>query len=815
MLAEDGSAEVICNVALGQAPSDPPDVVEQSVRKALGQASQLLERSRTSSFSFGVPAGALFTAQGGRIKGTLDLRDMAIQAAPFGIGAIDVWIFPPRADLAGEGAPRHYQVSASSRQPIHYVDDIRSPGVPPAPFMLLGLLLVPILLVLWQRRRALRASADCDAALVWYNYWRPLQWIVLASWVAWPSAFLALIVVDPLSAAFAGRLQLYWVFILLPPLLLTMFCHTLSQEVYFRLAKAPRDRQELVGRTLWGLLTVVTPLFLTFAGLGELVCGEYRGAVGLFLVALLTRIVGAKLAGKEDLAPYAVATGDLRDRVFCLANRAGIRLRQLYILPSGKTLRANACAMLGGKVEVADRLLANLSKREVDAVLAHELAHLQNGHTAALLLTFVAVTLAQFFLPGLLTDWLPTWSWWPSFVVLAVGTPLVFYFVSRRVEKRCDSFAAGLTEDPEALITALVKLNRLNLMPLRWGRWHEPWLTHPSTWGRAQAIAREHGMSPSRLEQIVLEAAEAPDCRYELPRTDEGEDRVFSSRTQRNLSEVSGWASLAALMAIPAFSALLAGAAPEGPFRWVILAGGLVGTASLAASASKLVFSWGMRGVARHLQHKLSASGIDVREWQGELAGFAPDSSPRMYEHFPVWDLGYLFVTGDRLCYVGEETRFALTPQQIVATRLVRRRASLAPGIYISWQDTERGTEGTFRLHPDKTQWSRDFRRRLDEWRRQAPAPAAIAKPLAELLPPANIEVPSTALRGQPLGAWLVAFAVVFLGGFGASVLLGLPLAGMLALGWYVPAAAGLVVLMHAARDAASNRGALDMSSSR
>ncbi len=73
---------------------------------------------------------------------------------------------------------------------------------------------------------------------------------------------------------------------------------------------------------------------------------------------------------------------------------------------------------------------------------------------------------------------------------------------------------------------------------------------------------------------------------------------------------------------------------------------------------------------------------------------------PRTYEGHSHWDLGFLFLRSDRICYWGEETRFALRRDQITPIKLGPGMPSLLRWhrVYIAWRDMERSTCGVFSL---------------------------------------------------------------------------------------------------------------------
>lgn len=191
-----------------------------------------------------------------------------------------------------------------------------------------------------------------------------------------------------------------------------------------------------------------------------------------------------------------------------LAHRVGLaRVPTLYYLPSA-TVNAFATGRRDdAAILVSDGLLRRLDRRELAAVLAHEVAHIAHDDirvmaladlvsriTAALSLTGQIVLLLM--LPALVLgmDGLP---WFPILILLAAPTlsALVQLALSRSREYEADRGAVELSGDPLALASALVKLEQAGrasweqlLLPGR--RLPEPSLlrTHPPTAERVERL---------------------------------------------------------------------------------------------------------------------------------------------------------------------------------------------------------------------------------------------------------------------------------------------------------------------------------------
>jgi heat shock protein HtpX len=222
------------------------------------------------------------------------------------------------------------------------------------------------------------------------------------------------------------------------------------------------------------LLAALTALFLAVGyGLGGPV------GMGLALAAALTMNLGSywfsdrivlRMTGAEPLT--ANAAPELHRMTERLAQAAGIPTPRLYRVPDPQpNAFATGRSPAHGVVAVNDGLLDLLDRREVEGVIAHEIAHI--AHRDTLTMAVVAS------LAGAVM-WLVELAQWayifggseeeeggPGAVeVLAaallapVAAMLVQMGVSRAREFEADATAAQLAGTPDGLIGALQKLER-------------------------------------------------------------------------------------------------------------------------------------------------------------------------------------------------------------------------------------------------------------------------------------------------------------------------------------------------------------------
>lgn len=176
---------------------------------------------------------------------------------------------------------------------------------------------------------------------------------------------------------------------------------------------------------------------------------------------------------------------ELAERLRELAARSGVEVADVLTMDmSRRTTKANAFfAGLGRtkRIVLADTLLENFSREEIEVIVAHELAHQAHHDIWRLIASGALFTLgtaaladraARAFLRRSGARLLGTRDLSDIRALPALGlafsvaglllTPLQLGH-SRDLERRADAFALALTRDPDSFSSAMVKLARMNL----------------------------------------------------------------------------------------------------------------------------------------------------------------------------------------------------------------------------------------------------------------------------------------------------------------------------------------------------------------
>lgn len=261
----------------------------------------------------------------------------------------------------------------------------------------------------------------------------------------------------------------------------------------------------LAGMTLWMAL-------VGWLAAGDLGVLWAAGGTALLLLAQPVRSTTLlrALYGARPLSPFQAP--DLHAVVAELSRRAGLeRVPELLLIPRPQLAALSTGWGRDGAVALSEGMIRLLDGRELVAVLAHEISHLRAGDLRLLRLAEATGRLTRTLA---LTGMLLIAVYWPELevagavpllpLVLLAAAPLVgdllILTLSRTREFDADAGAAELTGDPEALASALTRLEliqgggweRLRARPPMPG-WLRLIRTHPTT---AERLARLRELAP-------------------------------------------------------------------------------------------------------------------------------------------------------------------------------------------------------------------------------------------------------------------------------------------------------------------------------
>jgi Zn-dependent protease with chaperone function len=231
--------------------------------------------------------------------------------------------------------------------------------------------------------------------------------------------------------------------------------------------------------------------------------------VGILAVAAMWLV--APRLHRSTLKKQNVANPEILESIRGLMTKMGISgtVGGVYEVPAQGFKVANA-AQLGlarkqRRIYLIGDIERILTKDEVEAVIAHEFAHMKLRHIMKLTLIIVMLMIASYGLFGFLgllllyvvsfgIIELTIGTTFILFVLLSYVAPfilvyLLLFTIRRTYELEADQLAAKSTS-PRSLSGALVKLGEYNLVPMKFPRLIGAFMPHPSTTFRLERLKR-------------------------------------------------------------------------------------------------------------------------------------------------------------------------------------------------------------------------------------------------------------------------------------------------------------------------------------
>jgi heat shock protein HtpX len=231
------------------------------------------------------------------------------------------------------------------------------------------------------------------------------------------------------------------------------------------------------------VMTIVLSLlgvdrFLTGAGLNLpmlIVFSLVVGFTGSIISLLMSKPMAKWSTGARVIdAPSSSTELWLVDTVKKLADRAGIAMPEVAVYDGEPNAFATGAFKNSSLVAVSTGLLQSMTKEEVEAVLAHEVAHVANGDMVTLTLiqgvvnTFVVFLsrIVGYVVDRALSRGGDSSSPGPGYMITVIVSQIVFGIVasmivawfSRAREFRADAGAAQLMGSPQPMVKALARL---------------------------------------------------------------------------------------------------------------------------------------------------------------------------------------------------------------------------------------------------------------------------------------------------------------------------------------------------------------------
>ncbi|MBQ5939601.1 protease HtpX [Massilia sp. AB1] len=219
--------------------------------------------------------------------------------------------------------------------------------------------------------------------------------------------------------------------------------------------------------------------FLTANGLNLgmlLVFAALMGFGGAFISLLMSKPMAKWSTGARVIERPSNSTEQwLVNTVAAQAQRAGIAMPEVAVYPGEPNAFATGATRNSSLVAVSTGLLESMTQEEVEAVLAHEVAHIANGDMVTLTLIqgvvntfviFLARVVAWFVDQALRKDDEESTGPGIAYTITAIVCDILFGILasvivawfSRQREYRADAGAARILGTPRPMINALARL---------------------------------------------------------------------------------------------------------------------------------------------------------------------------------------------------------------------------------------------------------------------------------------------------------------------------------------------------------------------
>ena len=230
------------------------------------------------------------------------------------------------------------------------------------------------------------------------------------------------------------------------------------------------------------VMTIVLSLlgvdrFLTGAGLNIpmlIVFSLVAGFTGSIISLLMSKPMAKWSTGAQVIdAPSNSTEFWLVDTVKRLADRAGIAMPEVAVYEGEPNAFATGAFKNSALVAVSSGLLQTMTKDEVEAVLAHEVAHVANGDMVTMMLVQGVVNTFVIFLSrvvGYVVDRAlsrdsnngPGIGYMVTVlicqIVFGIAASMIVAWFSRHREFRADAGSARLVGSPQPMVKALMRL---------------------------------------------------------------------------------------------------------------------------------------------------------------------------------------------------------------------------------------------------------------------------------------------------------------------------------------------------------------------
>jgi len=272
-------------------------------------------------------------------------------------------------------------------------------------------------------------------------------------------------------------------------------------------------KQNYQMHNLLNTILLLAGMMLLLSLTGWLVAG-FIGIIWALSTGVILVIFAPRLSSRLILYFYEARpvtpqdSAQLTDLVKWLANRSKLPQRpKLYYIPSSVMMAFSVGIRNDTSIAISDGLLRQLNIREIAAVLAHEISHIQHRDLWLMsvadilsritsLMALMGYVMVLLYIPLFIFQGQPIP--WLLLLILMIApsiSALMQLALSRTREFAADMQAVKLTGDPPGLISALNKIHY----------YEKSWLTHlllPNVRVPNPSLLRTHPLTEERIRRL-------------------------------------------------------------------------------------------------------------------------------------------------------------------------------------------------------------------------------------------------------------------------------------------------------------------------
>ncbi len=300
-------------------------------------------------------------------------------------------------------------------------------------------------------------------------------------------------------------------------MLIRLALHEVEQQV----TSSNWRREEYLSVHLKFLLLPVLPLFVYLCLLDLIAYIPFLAdhtylPIALMMSLICLAYIHAPLLLSLIWRTTPLTDTNLRNRLHRLAAQDNIKYKDIVVWQTESVANAAVAGIApwSRQIFLTEALLQHFSDDEIEAIVAHEFGHVRYKHILTylmfLIVYFLSYAIYYIYIGGPLESIPSTSSLLPAMGLvffISLYFVIIFRALSRRFEHQADLYAVALTEKPDALELALVRLAYLNYIPRSVQRLFELFQTHPSIDRRIKFIERFKDGDPAalRYQNYLLE----------------------------------------------------------------------------------------------------------------------------------------------------------------------------------------------------------------------------------------------------------------------------------------------------------------------